>query len=110
MDPSGKRRGVRTGESSTQIWCPLSQCLLPGVVLDAGAAAVEETEINPCPQRADLAVGKTYNQQSSKTHNTMASSFIKHEADCWRDRVIMEGFSEEMTFEQRPKGSEEEAV
>ena len=59
MDPSGKRRGVRTGESSTQIWCPLSQCLLPGVVLDAGAAAVEETEINPCPQRADLAVGKT---------------------------------------------------
>ena len=40
----------------------------------------------------------------------MASSFIKHEADCWRDKVIMEGFSEEMTFEQTPKGSEEEAV
>ena len=40
----------------------------------------------------------------------MANSFIKHEADCWRDRVIMEGFSEEMTFEQRPKEREEEAV
>ena len=110
MDPSGKRRGVRTGESSTQIWCPLKQYLLSGIVLDAGPAAGEETDKNPCPKRADIPVGKTYNQQSNKMHNTMASSLIKHEADSWRDRVIMEGFSEEMTFEQRPKGSEEEAV
>ena len=110
MEPSGKRRGVRTGESSTQIWCPLNQYLLSGIVLDAGPAAGEETDKNPCPKRADIPVGKTYNQQSNKMHNTMASSLIKHEADSWRDRVIMEGFSEEMTFEQRPKGREEEAV
>lgn len=31
-------------------------------------------------------------------HNTMASSLIKHEADCWRDRVIMEGFPERQTL------------
>lgn len=84
-----EKRSQDRGESSTRSGVH-SASIYPRCS-DAGPAAVEETDINSC-LRADIPVGKTYNQQSSKMHNTMASSLIKHEADCWRDRVIMEGF------------------
>lgn len=109
MDPSGKIRGVRPGRAPPRSGVHSASVYSQALFWMLGLQQWRK-QINPCPQRADLPVGKTYNQQFNKTHNTMANSFIKHEADCWRDRVIMEGFSEEMTFEQRPKGREEEAV
>lgn len=32
---------------------------MPGTVLDAGDAAVEETDTNPCPYGADITEGKS---------------------------------------------------